>query len=246
MKNYPFNLGEKGIYIIDDKIKYDKEEKDYLKQIENIYLFNKAISPYTNNTFPRIGASIWKEINSYELQIIFIERYIKNLELKKNLNLVDYYLIKCGINILENGKKSLNHIYKNNYKQLIERSMSNYEICLTRVDENNLRVSEDGKFLIRNFNYLTYNLKEHDIYSYLKRLKRKKIDKNLDEVIEYYIYISGLSKDSMEYIKGLTSYPNEELRIIEKYILRKLDLDENKIIELLEEAKNMDNRGIII
>lgn len=245
MKNYPFSLEEKGIYIVDDKIKYDREEKNYFKQIENIYLFNKAISPYINNTLPRIGASIGKEINSYELQIIFIERYIKSLELKKDLSLVDYYLIKYAVDILEVGKRSINHIYNNNYKNLIERSMINYEVCLSRVDENNLNVV-DNKIFIKNYNYLTYNLKEHDIYSYIKRLKRKKIDKDLEEVIKYYIDISGLNENSKEYIRGLASYPNEQLRVIEKYILKRIDLDVDKIIELLEKARIMDNRGIVI
>ena len=245
MKNYPFSLEEKGIYIVDDKIKYDREEKNYFKQIENIYLFNKAISPYINNTLPRIGASIGKEINSYELQIIFIERYVKSLELKKDLSLVDYYLIKYAVGILELGKRSINHIYNNNYKNLIERSMINYEVCLGRVDENNLNVV-DNKIFIKNYNYLTYNLKEHDIYSYIKRLKRKKIDKNLEEVIKYYIDISGLNEDSKEYIRGLASYPNEHLRVIEKYILKRIDLDVDKIIELLEKARVMDSRGIVI
>ena len=245
MKNYPFSLEEKGIYIVDDKIKYDREEKNYFKQIENIYLFNKAISPYINNTLPRIGASIGKEINSYELQIIFIERYVKSLELKKDLSLVDYYLIKYAVGILELGKRSINHIYNNNYKNLIERSMINYEVCLGRVDENNLNVV-DNKIFIKNYNYLTYNLKEHDIYSYIKRLKREKIDKNLEEVIKYYIDISGLNEDSKEYIRGLASYPNEQLRVIEKYILKRIDLDVDKIIELLEKARVMDSRGIVI
>ena len=245
MKNYPFSLEEKGIYIVDDKIKYDREEKNYFKQIENIYLFNKAISPYINNTLPRIGASIGKEINSYELQIIFIERYVKSLELKKDLSLVDYYLIKYAVGILELGKRSINHIYNNNYKNLIERSMINYEVCLSRVDENNLNVV-DNKIFIKNYNYLTYNLKEHDIYSYIKRLKRKKIDKDLEEVIKYYIDISGLNENSKEYIRGLASYPNEQLRVIEKYILKRIDLDVDKIIELLEKARIMDNRGIVI
>lgn len=245
MKNYPFSLEEKGIYIVDDKIKYEREEKNYFKQIENIYLFNKAISPYINNTLPRIGASIGKEINSYELQIIFIERYVKSLELKKDLNLVDYYLIKYAIDILELGKRSINHVYNNNYRGLIERSMINYEVCLGRVDENNLNIV-DNKIFIRNYNYLTYNLKEHDIYSYIKKLKRKKLDKNLEEVIKYYIDISGLNENSKEYIRGLASYPNEQLRVIEKYILRRIDLDIDKIIELLEKARIMDSRGIVI
>lgn len=245
MENYPFSLEEKGIYIIEDKIKYDKEEKDYLRQIENIYLFNKAISPYINNILPRIGGSIGKEINSYELQVTFIERYINNLS--NNLNEVDYYLIKYANNVLDTAKKALNHIFDNNYKSLIERSMENYEVCLSRVDENNLNIV-NGKIFIKNYSYLTYNLKEHDIYSYIKRLKRKKIDKNLDDIIDYYINISSLGRSSREYIRGLVSYPNEQLRTIEKYILKKLDLDMNidKFIELLEKAKNMDNKEIVI
>ena len=148
-------LEEKGIYVVNDKIKYDKEEKDTFKQIEKIILFNKAISPYKENVYPRIGASIGKEINNYGMQIFLIERYIKLLEEKKNLNSIDFYLIKRGNYIINMGRKALNHIYINNYENLIKRSMLGYEVCLTRVDEGKLTVDDSGKIIIRNIRYLT-------------------------------------------------------------------------------------------
>lgn len=239
-------LEKKGIFILNGKIEKDQYSRNTLTQIDNIILFHNKIGPYKENLFPRIGASIGKEVSSYYSQILLINKYLRKIEKKDNLNSIDFYLISRGEALVNSGKKALNHIYSNNFRSLIERSMKNYEVCLTRVDEGNLKVEEDEKIIVSTVRYLTYNLKEHDIYSYIKKIKRREIDLSIDEIINYYIKATELSDDSKEYLKALSSYPNEELKLVERYILGKLKMKDEKILEALYKARNIDSKAIII
>ena len=241
-------LEDRNIYVLNSKISKDKNEdnKNIYKQIENIIFFNNKIGQYKENLFPRIGAAIGKEVNMYYSQIILISKYLREIENKDNLNSIDFYLINRGELLIDLGKKSLNHINKNGFKELIKRSMSNYEVCLTRVDEGNLKVEEDGSIKIGTIRYMTYNLKEHDIYSYIKKIKRREVNLDIEDIINYYISITKLGEYSKEYLKALVSYPNEEFRIIEKYILGKLNVEDTELLESLNRARTLDSNSIII
>ena len=241
-------LENRKIYVLNSKISKDKNEdnKDIYKQIENIVFFHNKIGEYKENLFPRIGASIGKEVNMYYSQIILISKYIKEIESKGDLSSIDFYLINRGETLIDLGKKSLNHINANGFKKIISRSMNNYEVCLTRVDEGNLKVEEDGSIKIGTIRYMTYNLKEHDIYSYIKKIKRREINLDMDDIINYYISLTKLESSSREYLRALVSYPNEELRIIEKYILGKLHIEEVELLRSLNKARNLDSNCIII
>ncbi|MBE6054338.1 MAG: hypothetical protein E7212_10610 [Clostridium sartagoforme] len=242
-------LENRGIYVLNSKVSKEKSEntkKNIYKQIDNIVLFHNKIGMYKENLLPRIGASIGKEVNTYYSQIILVSKYLEEIKNKSTLNSIDFYLINRGEVLINLGEKALNHIYKNDFKGLINRSMMNYEVCLTRVDEGNLKVEDDGGIKVCTIRYLTYNLKEHDIYSYIKRIKRREIKLDIEDIIDYYIKISELESPSKEYLRALASYPNEELRIIEKYILGKLQIEEIELLRSLYKARDIDMNGIII
>ncbi|MGG7059944.1 hypothetical protein ACQPUZ_16925 [Clostridium tertium] len=239
-------LENNGITVLNGKIEKHQDSTNIFKQIEDIIFFHNKIGPYKENLFPRIGASIGKEVNSYYSQIILINEYLRKIQEKSSLNSIDFYLINRGEELVDLGQKALNHIYSNNFRSLIERSMKNYEVCLTRVDEENLKVEEDGKIIVSTVKYLTYNLKEHDIYSYIKKIKRRKIDLSIDEIIKYYIKTANLNEDSKEYLRALSSYPNEELKLVERYILGKLKMKEEEVLYALYKAKNIDGKARVI
>ncbi|MGG7142179.1 hypothetical protein ACQPVP_01755 [Clostridium nigeriense] len=239
-------LENKGIIVLNGKIDKNQDNINIFKQIEDIIFFHNKIGPYKENLFPRIGASIGKEVTSYYSQILIINEYLRKIQEKSSLNSIDFYLINRGEELVSLGEKALKHVYSNNFRSLIERSMKSYEVCLTRVDEENLNVKEDGKIIVSTVRYLTYNLKEHDIYSYIKKIKRREIDLNIDEIIKYYIKTANLNEDSKEYLRGLSSYPNEELKLVERYILGKLKMREEEVLYALYKAKNIDSKARII
>jgi hypothetical protein len=241
-------LEEKNIIITNNKLSFNKVEtkEDVLRQIDTIIHFQKSVGAYKENLLPRIRGSIGKEMDNYKSQIILVDRYIKKIKSREVLSKVDLYLINNGKLILNRASKSLNHIFSNDYKKIIERSMKNYEICLGRVDESNLIVTDDNKILVGTIRYLTYNIKEHDVYSFIKKMKRRKIDISLEEIIDYYVKKEGLDEISEAYLVGLSNYPNEQLKVIERYIQEKVSFNEDEILANLHKAEKLDNKYLII
>lgn len=237
-------LEKRGIYVLNEKFIAPKEDENIINQIDNIISFQKCIGKYKENLYPRIGSVIGKEINSFNSQLRLISSYYKKVEKREELNTIDFYFIRRAEALIDKGRKTLDHLYACNYKKLIENSMKNYEVCLSRVDEKNLYVSEDGKIIVKTIRYLSYNLKEHDIYSYIKKIKRRDKDINCEEIINYYVEKLELDKDNKEYLRALSSYPCEELRILEKYILGKLNEQDDGIINILEKARKYDSNGL--
>lgn len=240
-------LERKNIIVKECKLtSYKIENKeDVFRQIDNIIYFQRSVGAYKENLLPRIRASIGKELEEYKSQVILVERYIKNLQNKKNSNKIDDYIKSKEKEILYKAQISLKHIALKDYREIIARSMSNYEICLGRVDESNL-VLEDNKIIVGTIKYMTYNIKEHDIYSLIKRIKRKDIDISFQEIIDYYIEKEGLKETSRKYLEGLSNYPNEQLKVFKRYIEGKYDLREEDILELIYKAEILDNKYSII
>lgn len=237
-------LEKRGIYVLNEDFIAPKEEENITNQIDNIITFQKCIGKYNENLYPRIGSVIGKEINSFNSQLRLISSYYKKVEKREELNGIDFYFIRRAEYLIDKGRKALEHLYTCNYKKLIEDSMKNYEVCLSRVDNKNLYVSEEGKIIVKSIRYLSYNLKEHDIYSYIKKLKRRNKDINCDDIINYYVEKLELHKDNKEYLRALSSYPCEEFRILQKYILGKLTERDDRIISSLEKARKYDSNGL--
>ena len=79
-----------------------------------------------------------------------------------------------------------------------------------------------------------------------KKIKRREIELDIEDIINYYIKIADLQNPSKEYLRALASYPNEEFRIIEKYIQGKIQIDEVELLRNLYRAREIDINGIII
>ena len=103
------------------------------------------------------------------------------------------------------------------YFDLIRRSMNNYEMCLGRVDEGNLKLAENEILKIRTTKYISYNLIEHDLFNYIKRIKRRNFNIQIEKVIDEFVYKSSLSEKSKNYLTALCNYPFETMKLIYKY-----------------------------
>lgn len=238
-------LGNRNIKIINEKFKSKDliNEEEIAFQVDLIVRFHKLIGEYKENLIPRIGSNIGKDLEYYKFQLKRLRADLEYRKKKQEKNLLDLNIISNGNELLNKGEKAINHILRNNYKKLIQRSMINYEVCLGKVDDSNLRYTvsiEDG-IEINTIKYLSYNLKEHDLYNYIKRLKKKNIPIEVNKIIEYYVDSLGLSSDSMEYLKGFIYYPNESLRIWDKYILNKKELSFDKYLNDFKKGQIIDN-----
>ena len=128
----------------------------------------------------------------------------------------DYFIIEEGNKILARANRTINALDEDMYLKLILRSMNNYEICLGKVDEGNLK--KDGMIIcIRSTRYISYNMLEHDCYNYIKRLKKKGYSGNVMEIVnDFFTKIRNQEMKVQNYIRVLVNYPIEAIKILSK------------------------------
>lgn len=148
---------------------------------------------------------------------------------KTYTNEVEKLILSEGKIMLKQAKKALNYIYEHDYYGVIKRSMNREEICIGRADRSNLRKIE-GEIQLGTTKAMSYNLVEEDLYNYIKKLQRRDADIDEEELIRNFVYKSHLSFNSLDYLKGLCSYPRDFLKAWNRYKERKretnlLDLD---------------------
>lgn len=182
----------------------------------------------------RINSSIGKTIENYKVQIKRLERSYNKMLDKNDKNEIERMIISEGKIMLEIAKKSLRNIYENNYLSVLERSMNRSEICIGRADEGNLRKNNDI-IEIGTTKAMCFDLVEEDLYRYIKRLQKKDINIDEEEMIRLFVHSSHLPMSSIKYLKSLCKYPKDFFRIWEKYLNNK----KNKSID--EICKSLNN-----
>ena len=220
--------------------------EDIKMQIRNIVTFQNAVKGYKDNILPRIGGSIGKELECYKVQVKNLELDLERITEKIDKNIVDIFILEEGGDLLSRANRAISHVENSNYIKLIKRSMCKYEVCLGAVSEENLRKDKNGNIEIGTIKYLTYNLVEQDAYSYLRHIKKKNYKIDIEYLIEYFANESLLEEDSIEYLKGLMSYPAESLRLWDKYRRNKKKLTEEEYVDAFYKAKRNDINNLIV
>ena len=178
------------------------------------------------------------------MQIKKIEKMIEILDEKNKKSNFDYFIIEEGNKALDRAKNSLNSLNDKEYLELIMRSMNNYEICLGRVDEGNL-IKINNIINIRTIRYLSYNLLENDCYNYIKRLRKKGIDINTEEIINCFLNKWNLDDKSLRYINVLANYPIESMKLLLKLKYDKSKFTEEQWIEQINLSKKIDGKELL-
>lgn len=226
------DLEKCGIYILDENFKHKKDiqKSDIISQVNLIIEAHKILAGYKFNGLIRIKSIIGKEIEEYKMQLKRLQKYYDHLigcDCKSSMEKI----ILCeGKSLLKQGWDSLNYLNNRGYISIIERSMNREEICIGRCDETNLR-RKNGHIEVGTIKGLSYNLIEEDIYKYIKKMQRRKIDFSVERIIKEFTYNSHLSANSLLYLKGLCSYPRDTLRVWQKYIDKKCNKTEEEFIK---------------
>lgn len=205
--------------IVDENIarKSDRNIIDISKQIDLIVMIQSRLMNNGVTIIPRINSTIGKDIESFRVQNKKVEKILNMIRVNDNKTSLDWYILEEGNVALDRAKKSFNAIDNEIYFEIIRRSMSNYEMCLGRVDEGNLKLEENEVLKIRTTKYISYNLIEHDLFKYIKRLNRRGFNIQTEKVIDEFIYKSSLSEKSKNYLISLCNYPYETMKLIYKY-----------------------------
>ena len=214
-------LNIRGITIMERYFSYDKNiyKKDITSQINLIVELHKTLIGCNFNELSRLKSTIGKEVESYKVQIRKLQSHYDYILSRTCANEVEKLILSNGKIALKQAKDALNYIYEHDYFGVIKRSMNREEICIGKVDSSNLRKNGD-QIEIGIVKGMAYNLVEEDLYSYIKKLQRKQVNIDEEELIKIFVYGSHLSFNSFHYLRGLCSYPKDFLKLWERYMDR--------------------------
>ena len=211
----------------------DYSEERVINHVRLINAMHKILMGYGISS--SINSSIGRKIEKIKVEVKRLRRSLDRIECK---NSIDEFLINNGEFILKQSEVALGRFNEINYMDLVKRSMRKNEICLGRVDESNIRAVEDIEIgIVKN---ITYNLVEEDICNYLKKVKIKNKQIDLEYVIDSYIKMSNLSLDSKEYMKVLLLIPVDTMKYWKKYLKCREKIDSQSYLNSMKETYNYE------
>ncbi|MDY4078489.1 MAG: hypothetical protein SOY42_06850 [Clostridium sp.] len=233
-------LLENDILVGDDYFKgiRDINEKKVMEQIIIIQNAHKILSGYNCYGITRINSTIGRRVEHIKVMLKRLRKDLERRDSYKEINPMDKFILSNGNKILSKGEMGINALKEVDYIGIIKRSMKKNEIALGRVDEKNLRVTNELE--IGTLKNISYNLVEEDVYDYLKRVRIKNKKISLEKCIDKYIESSHLSDDSRDYIYILLMIPYGTLNLWYKYAYgRKGDSwqEQFKKIKLLSDSE---------
>ena len=232
-------LSSRSIIISDEKFK-DNAEVSVSDQIQLISDAHKRLLDGKEAIIPRIQSVIGREFEGYKVDIKKNKNYINKIINNKSTNYIEDYLIDEGSRIIKKAQETLSLLDLEIYFSIIKRSMKRYEICLGRVDESSLKRDKNEIIYIRSNKYIVYDLLESDCYNYIKKIKRRKKGYGINNIIYEFVNKSALDQGSIKYLRILSIYPNESMKILNRCRNGRIDITNEDVVSKFRNAKECD------
>lgn len=232
-------LSSRSIIISDEKFK-DNAEVSVSDQIQLISDAHKRLLDGKEAIIPRIQSVIGREFEGYKVDIKKNKNYINKIINNKSTNYIEDYLIDEGSRIIKKAQETLSLLDLEIYFSIIKRSMKRYEICLGRVDESSLKRDKNEIIYIISNKYIVYDLLESDCYNYIKKIKRRKKGYGINNIIDEFVNKSALDQGSIKYLRILSIYPNESMKILNKCRNGRIDITNEDVVSKFRNAKECD------
>ena len=232
-------LSSRSIIISDEKFK-DNAEVSVSDQIQLISDAHKRLLDGKEAIIPRIQSVIGREFEGYKVDIKKNKNYINKIINNKSTNYIEDYLIDEGSRIIKKAQETLSLLDLEIYFSIIKRSMKRYEICLGRVDESSLKRDKNEIIYIRSNKYIVDDLLESDCYNYIKKIKRRKKGYGINNIIDEFVNKSALDQGSIKYLRILSIYPNESMKILNKCRNGRIDITNEDVVSKFRNAKECD------
>ena len=232
-------LSSRSIIISDEKFK-DNAEVSVSDQIQLISDAHKRLLDGKEAIIPRIQSVIGREFEGYKVDIKKNKNYINKIINNKSTNYIEDYLIDEGSRIIKKAQETLSLLDLEIYFSIIKRSMKRYEICLGRFDESSLKRDKNEIIYIRSNKYIVYDLLESDCYNYIKKIKRRKKGYGINNIIDEFVNKSALDQGSIKYLRILSIYPNESMKILNKCRNGRIDITNEDVVSKFRNAKECD------
>lgn len=236
-------LMDNGILVLEDDKRFTTSKIiDTEKACEHIKVLNKfhiASKGYVDSIFERLPNGLGTEVEEMKVLLKVLIREQKKLNKYESLSELEQEVLNEIENYINKAHKAIELISNCNYHSLLRRSMRNYEICLYKVFESNIRM--DNMIVIKSLSKVQYNMLEIDAYNYLYKLKKQRIDIDYNKVIEKFCVIENLSYESYKFVCGMLSFPLEFSKFVWKNNRDYKQLDDEELIEKMRKAIAIDN-----
>ena len=214
LKNF---LLENDIYIIDKYFKNKRESINISNHIDIIINLQEILMRYHSIEKNSILSEIGKRVDRISVMAKKLDERFYQLN----------YYEKC---VLDKVKDQLRKIENVDCMDIYRRGMLKDEICIERVDENNLRVVD--RMEIGKIKRINFNIIEDDFINYLIRYKKIYSKEALREYAKEYVQKTNLKKNSLQYINLMVDMPIDSLKhwYKNRYEWKDGNIDEFKVI----------------
>lgn len=239
-------LKSKGIYVVRQFNRDLKQEitlNRIKEQISIISEFHKRTLGYTGVMNKRLDNNIGRAVERYKIYIRKLKKYLEQISSYKNRSNFEEKLNEVGEGYLIRAERCIENLYKSNYIDLILRSMSRVEMCLTDIYFDNLRKAKDIQVI--NIKNCCYNMVEMDLVYFLNKIKRKGIDINFSELIKGFCIDESLDDNSLQFILSILSYPYQFMKCCSRYRYNTKNWTEDEYLIRLDKSMKEDGKSLI-
>lgn len=225
-----------------------KNEENALILAKLLAKFHNAAEGFIQPPGIRLRVDWGKRMERLRMSTSRLEKYIKYIENKENLNGFEEYTLKYTEMLIKRAKSSMKILKSLGYLRALEGSMKRKEICINGISSNTAIINEDRAVISKIFE-LGYNMVEEDIAALVKKAVEETGDRALSQrIMDKYFEIREAQEDSERIIKAFVSYPFDSIKVILKYYDHIKDVPEENLqynTVMLEKFKKYINRELL-
>lgn len=234
-----------NVYITNEiKINEDINERSIIRQLTVISDFSNIASNYKGFEIRNFQNKTGTHVEDMKVLLKRYKKYMEVLKRKDELSDIESFILNDNDDMLLKGESSINNINFEDYLKVLKRSMEYSEICIGNGYFNNITRIK-GKIYIVSLKNISFNFVEMNAFELLKKLKRKSIDINFEDVIEEFCDYNGLNYFSEVLLKSLLSFPSEYFKWCNNYRLNRKKFSEDEYLRKIIKAKTRDMKSLI-
>ncbi|AWZ49341.1 hypothetical protein C3495_11215 [Clostridiaceae bacterium 14S0207] len=232
---------------IDIKIKVKNKnlcEKDVFKHIEALADFHYKTMGFQDYLKGRLDNKIGRKVEEYKVSLKRLKRDLNNINKHEDLNSFEKRLMIEAPEYIGRANNIIRIIDNQFYINFIIRSMERKEVCLSNVWLNNI-ICDNKNIYVKDISDACYNLVEMDCVELIKKLRKKGYKDSCINVCKYFCSTENLGYENERFILAMASFPEEFMKICNKYRNKKKNWGIDKYMNRLDKAILEDGESLI-
>lgn len=155
----------------------------------------------------------------------------------KGKSLFDYEYNKLADYFIEEGERTIIDLRNSSYTQLVEKTLSNQNICHHDFTSHNVIFNSLGTY-ITGFENCCIEIKEYDIANFLRR-KMRRTGWSLSDaknIMDNYRSVLPMSEAELDMVRIILRFPQKLWRIVNKYYNSRKSWCERSCLEKMSDT----------